>query len=50
MVFNIYYLILFQKNISKAEIMALINFNSEINTINLAYITKLGFLKRKNGC
>lgn len=39
----VYYLILFRKNIKKAEIMELINFKSKINAKNPAYTAKLGF-------
>lgn len=37
------YSVLFQKIIKKIEILTLINFKSDINTINFVYAAKLGF-------
>lgn len=47
-VFCICYLVLFEKNMGKVEIMALINFRSKVNVINLAYMAKLSLASTEN--
>lgn len=46
-VFCICYLVLFEKNMRKIEIIALINFKSKINVINFIYLPKLRFQVQK---
>lgn len=41
MVFKLYYLKLFSKNISKKKIIIYMSFKNEVNIINPAYIAKL---------
>lgn len=46
-VFFICYSLLFQKNIKKVEILALINSENEINTINAVYAAELDLQGQK---